>query len=153
MDKANVMKALALCGTGSEPCTVCPYYGMDDCNRHMCDDAMALLKANDKPTYHTAIIYTKRDNLSKWLQHQHKIFSSCTSVENIRAFYAKEREVQLILLVRYEEGKCICRIKCPINPLPIKGEFQCVSISEMTNLLTSLGWSYKEKLGYSLLFT
>lgn len=123
MDKANVMKALAL------------------------------LKANDKPTYHTAIIYTKRDNLSKWLQHQYKIFSSCTSVENIRAFYAKEREVQLILLVRYEEGKCICRIKCPINPLPIKGEFQCVSMSEMTNLLTSLGWSYKEKLGYSLLFT
>lgn len=44
----------------------------------------------------------------------------------------------------YEQ--CICRIKCPINPLPIKGEFQCVSISEMTNLLTSLGWSYKEKL-------
>lgn len=153
MDKANVMKALALCGTRSETCTGCPYYGMEGCDRHMCDDAVSLLKANDNPTYHTAIIYTKRDNLSKWLQHQHKIFSSCTSVENIRAFYAKEREVQLILLVRYEEGKCICRIKCPINPLPIKGEFQCVSISEMTNLLTSLGWSYKEKLGYSLLFT
>lgn len=146
MNKANVMKALALCGTGSETCTGCPYYGMDGCDRHMCDDAVSLLKANDNPTYHTAIIYTKRDNLSKWLQRNHKIFSSCASVENVRALYAKEREIQLILLVRYEEGKCICRIKCPINPLPIKGEFQCVSTSEMTKLLTSMGWQYKEKI-------
>lgn len=146
MEKANVMKALTLCGTGSETCTGCPYYGMESCDRHMCDDAVSLLKANDNPTYHTAIIYTKRDNLSKWLQRNHKIFSSCASVENVRALYAKEREIQLILLVRYEEGKCICRIKCPINPLPIKGEFQCVSTSEMTKLLTSMGWQYKEKI-------
>lgn len=146
MEKANVMKALTLCGTGSEPCTGCPYYGMEGCGRHMCDDAVSLIKANDNLTYHTAIIYTKRDNLSKWLQRNHKIFSSCASVENVRALYAKEREIQLILLVRYEEGKCICRIKCPINPLPIKGEFQCVSTSEMTKLLTSMGWQYKEKI-------
>ena len=146
MNKENVMKALSLCGTGSETCTGCPYYGTDGCDRHMCDDAFSLLKANDNPTYHTAIIYTKRDNLSKWLQRNHKIFSSCASVENVRALYAKEREIQLILLVRYEEGKCICRIKCPINPLPIKGEFQCVSTSEMTKLLISMGWQYKEKI-------
>lgn len=150
MDKANVMKALTLCGTGSETCTGCPYYGMEGCDRHMCDDAMTLLKANDKPTYHTAIIYTKRDNLSKWLERNHKIFSSCASVENVRALYAKEREIQLILLVRHEEGKCICRIKCPINPLPIKGEFQCVSTSEMTKLLASMGWQYKEKIHSSM---
>ena len=29
MDKANVMKALELCGTGSETCTGCPYHGMN----------------------------------------------------------------------------------------------------------------------------
>lgn len=150
MEKANVMKALTLCGTGSETCTGCPYYGMDGCDRHMCDDAVSLLKANDNPTYHTAIIYTKRDNLSKWLQHNNKIFSSCASVENVRALYAKEREIQLILLVRYEDSKCICLIKCPINPLPIKGEFQCVSTSEMTKLLASMGWQYKEKIHSSM---
>lgn len=153
MDKANVMKALILCGTGSETCTGCPYYGMDGCDRHMCDDALTLLKANEKandnPTYHTAIIYTKRDNLLKWLQHNYKIFGTHGSDEEakrIRAEYEKEREIQLILLVRHEEGKCICRIKCPINPLPIKGEFQCVSTSEMTRLLTSMGWTYKQKI-------
>lgn len=66
MDKKNVMKAMSLCGTGSETCTGCPYYGMNGCDRHMCDDALALLKANEKPTYGKAIVFTKRDNLSKW---------------------------------------------------------------------------------------
>lgn len=151
MDNTNVMKALSLCGTGSETCTGCPYYGMDSCDRHLCDDALALLKANTKAnhTYHTAIIYTKRDNLLKWLQANYEIFGSHGSDEKakrIRAEYATEREIQLILLVRHEENKCICRIKCPINPLPIKGEFQCVSTSEMTKLLASMGWKYKEKV-------
>ena len=148
MDKANVMKALELCGTGSETCTGCPYYGMDGCDRHMCDDALSLLKAkaNDNPTYHTAIIYTKRDNLSKWLNSRYSKFRDAQEAARIRAEYATEREIQLILLVRHEEGKCICRIKCPINPLPIKGEFQCVSTSEMTRLLASMGWTYKEKV-------
>ena len=148
MDKANVMKALELCGTGSETCTGCPYYGMDGCDRHMCDDALSLLKAkaNDNPTYHTAIIYTKRDNLLKWLNSRYSKFRDAQEAARIRAEYATEREIQLILLVRHEEGKCICRIKCPINPLPIKGEFQCVSTSEMTRLLSSMGWTYKEKV-------
>ena len=156
MDKTNVMKALELCGTGSETCTGCPYYGMNGCDRHMCDDALALLKtnekANDKPTYHTAIIYTKRDNLSEWFNVNGYQFMRDGNMEyseryqRMKEYYAKEREIQLILLVRHEEGKCICRIKCPINPLPIKGEFQCVSTSEMTRLLASMGWTYKEKV-------
>lgn len=148
MEKANVMKALTLCGTGSETCTGCPYYGMDGCDRHMCDDALSLLKAkaNDKPTYHTAIIYTKRDNLLKWLDGHYPKFRDVKEAARIRAEYATEREIQLILLVRHEDGKCICRIKCPINPLPIKGEFQCVNTSEMTELLASMGWKYKEKI-------
>lgn len=148
MDKANVMKALALCGTGSETCTGCPYYGTDGCDRHMCDDALILLKADEKankPTYDQAIIYTKRDNLSKWFDANCSKFIVDGNVEYSERFisaekhYAQERIVQLILLVRHENGKTICRIKCPINPLPIKGEFQCVSTSEMTKLLTSMG--------------
>lgn len=153
MDKENVMKALSLC-PGSETCTGCPYYGMDGCDRHMCDDALALLKANDKPTYHTAIIYTKHTNLMPWLQSRYEMFGTHGTTEQaqrIREMYSKDRDVQLILLVRHEEGKCICRIKCPINPLPIKGEFQCVSTSKMTWLLASMGWTYKEKV-YSGMF-
>ena len=143
MDKANVMKALELCGTGSKTCTGCPYHGMNGCDRHMCDDALALINANEKPNYHQAIIFTKRDNLVKYFWGKHALSN--------QEYYAREREIQLILLVRFENGKCICRIKCPINPLPIKGEFQCVSTSEMSKLLASMGWKYKEKI-YSGMF-
>ena len=148
MDKENVMKALSLC-PGSDTCTGCPYYGMDGCDRHMCGDALALLKANDKPTYHTAIIYTKHTNLMPWLHSRYEMFGTHGTTEQaqrIHEMYSKDRDVQLILLVRHEEGKCICRIKCPINPLPIKGEFQCVFTSTMTWLLASRAWTCKEKV-------
>lgn len=157
MDKENVMKALSLCGTGSETCTGCPYYAMNGCDRHMCDDALALIKADEKPTYHQAIIFTKRDNLSKWFDANCSKFIVNGNMEYSEHFvraeelYAQEHDIQLILLVRFENGKCICRIRCPINPLPIKGEFQCVSTSEMSKLLASMGWKYKEKI-YSGMF-
>lgn len=145
MDKANVMKALEVCCKESCPDN-CPYWGIEDCCAHMRNDALALLKANDKSTYHTAIIYSKRDNLLKWLNSRYPKFRDAQEAARIRAEYATEREIQLILLVRHENEKTICRIKCPINPLPIKGEFQCVSTSEMTKLLASMGWKYKEKI-------
>ena len=146
MNKHDVMKALSMCGTGSTTCTGCPYHGMNGCDHHMCDDALALIKAdekaNEKPNYHQAIIFTKRDNLVKY-------FLGKPALSD-QEYYAMEREIQLILLVRFENGKCICRIKCPINPLPIKGEFQCVSTSEMRKLLTSMGWTYKAKYGIGM---
>ena len=152
MDKTNVMKALYLCGTGSETCTGCPYYGMDGCDRHMCDDALSLLKAkaNDNPTYHTAIIYTKRDNLLKWLNSRYPQFRDAQEAARIRAEYATEREIQLILLVRNEEGKCICRIKCPVNPLPLKGEFVVTNAGDVSRLLIDLGWTFKDKLNLAM---
>lgn len=156
MNKANVMKALETCMDFSN-CEECPYYNVEvGCREHMNRDALALLKANEKPTYGMAIIFTKLDNLNKWFDINGYKYAQGANMEysdkyqKMRAVYATEREIQLILLVRYEEGKCICRIKCPINPLPIKGEFQCVSTSEMTELLTSMGWKYKEKIHANL---
>ncbi len=161
MEKKTVMKALSVCGRGIESCPECPYFNEAACGRHMCDDALALIKAdekaNEKPTYHQAIIFTKRDNLSKWFDANCSKFIVNGNMEYSEHFvraeklYAQERDIQLILLVRFENGKCICRIRCPINPLPIKGEFQCVSTSEMSKLLASMGWKYKEKI-YSGMF-
>ena len=152
MDKENVMKALSLCGTGSETCTGCPYYGMGGCDRHMCDDAITLLKANEKPTYGMAIIFTKRDNLLKWFSANDGFWALGTNAyQRARAVYAKEREVRLILLVRFnEKGKPICRIKCPINPLPIKGEFEAPTVGAVSHTLETMGWTYKEKLPLGL---
>lgn len=154
MNKHDVMKALALCNdNGVLTCADCPYTGMDECYKHLVSDTIALLESehwyDDKPTYHTAIIYTKHTNLMPWLQSNYTKFGThgtTEQVQSIRAAYEKDRDVQLILLVRHENGKCICRIKCPINPLPIKGEFQCVSTGEMNKLLKSMGWTYKEKV-------
>lgn len=154
MNKHDVMKALIMCGTGNTTCTGCPYYGINDCDSRMCDDALSLLQSNDTThTYHTAIIYTKHTNLMPWLQSNYTKFGTHGTTEQalrIREMYSKNRDVQLILLVRHEDGKCICRIKCPINPLPIKGEFQCVSTGEMSKLLKSMGWAYKEKVHYGM---
>lgn len=156
MEKASVMKALALCSSKTYDCCYdCPYSKRADCYDALVEDALALLKAkaNDNLTYHTAIIYTKHTNLMPWLQSKYEMFGTHGTTEQaqrIREMYSKDRDVLLILLVRHEEGKCICRIKCPINPLPIKGEFQCVSTSEMTKLLASMGWKYKEKLPLGL---
>ena len=156
MDKANVIKALEICEKGEGDCTGCPYSNIAGCTYCLNKDAISLLKANEKPTYHQAIIFTKRDNLSKWFDANCSKFIVDGNMEYSEHFvraeklHAQERDIQLILLVRYENGKCICRIKCPINPLPIKGEFQCVSTSEMSKLLTSMGWTYKEKYGIEM---
>lgn len=154
MDKTNVMKALSLCGTGSETCTGCPYYGMNGCDRHMCDDALSLLKANEpKPQYHSAYRFSKVTNLLKYLSSSYQRYGTSGNpedAERIREWYAREREVQLILLVRHEEGKCICRIKCPVNPLPLKGEFVVTNAGDVSRLLIDLGWSFKDKLNLAM---
>lgn len=149
MDKATVMRALNMCANRPESCVDCPYADKDNCDVAMHNDTLALLKANDKPTYHTAIIYTKHTNLMPWLQSNYTKFSTLSTTEqrqSVRAAYEKERDVKLILLVRYEGNKCICRIKCPINPLPIKGEFEAVNPMAVERLLGTLGWNFKEKL-------
>lgn len=160
MNKNDVMKALEWCASSGSDCGDCPYRGMIHCDRHLCEDALALLQSTEdehnviaSPAYHTAIIYTKHTNLMPWLQSNYTKFGTHGTTEQalrIREMYSKNRDVQLILLVRHEDGKCICRIKCPINPLPIKGEFQCVSTGEMSKLLKSMGWTYKEKVHSSM---
>lgn len=157
MNKHDVMKALALCAgvNGNADCTKCPYFGVTKCDARLNEDAIALLKSEPVGNiYHTAIIYTKHTNLLPWLDGQYNIPRD----SQVREYYSRNREVQLILLVRHEDiriggdikHRCICRIKCPINPLPIKGEFECVSTGEMTKLLTSMGWKYKEKIHNSI---
>lgn len=145
MDKATVIKALEICAS-EKGCEACPYYGDGSCDKSLARDAIALLNAETKPQYHTVYRFTKRDNLLKWLYSKpYDVDHPVRSETNIR-FYEKEREIQLMLLVRHEEGKCICRIKCPINPLPIKGEFNATSSADVIRLLASLGWRYKDTI-------
>lgn len=100
--------------------------------------------------YTRAFIFTKRTNLLPWLDsnwHRFGIDVRRNSEQwaTLRAEYAIEREVQLVLLIRNERDGICARIKCPINPLPIKGEFQIASPGEMIQLLNSMGWELVSK--------
>ena len=67
-------------------------------------------------------------------------------VDNIRKRYAKARLVNLILLVRYEKNpltdsmRTICKIKCPINPLPVVGDFETPHLTQVIKSLNKHGW-------------
>ena len=64
--------------------------------------------------------------------------------------YACERDVRLILLVRYEGNRTIARIKCPINPRPVKGEFDVASMHSLFAFMYQNGWIHKETYNLSM---
>lgn len=140
--REEIVEALELCTTCR--CAGCPYYGLERCDRALAKDAITLLdRAN---VYQYAFIFTKRDNLSKWFNANCSKFIVDGNLEYSRRRYAQERDIKLTLLVRYDNNKCICRIKCPINPLPVRGEFNAVSEHEVKKFLTSLGWTCEQRL-------
>lgn len=153
MDKANLIKALTQCGKGGgmTVCAECPYVGMDDCDQKMCADAAAMLKANE-PTkaksYSQAYIFTKRTDMKKYCTE--KVLSHCATMEARRRMidsYAKEKDVQLIAMFRWENGKCFCKVKCPINPFPIKGEFETPGTTEpVLDYLVEYGWLFQQRI-------
>ena len=151
MEKANVIKALETCAKANHDlisCDKCPYNNAG-CEDAMLKDAISLLKASEpaKPKYSCAVIFTKRTNLSAYCNA--KLYEKCvsdTQFETMRKYYARERDVQLILLTRYKKGKLMCRIKCPVNPIPVKGEFEAPSFSVIQTFLLSNGWNFKQKI-------
>lgn len=100
-------------------------------------------------TYDIAYIFTKKGNLLPY--YEGKVVREN---ESVRQYFARERELQLVLLVRFDKTsnriRTMCRIKCPVNPLPIKGEFEVVSASLMVEFLTNNGWQWKDKIHRSL---
>lgn len=63
------------------------------------------------------------------------------ATEAIRSYYAKERDVTLLLIFGITaDGTKVAKIKCPINPLPIIGEFCYTNTQSMIDLLDGLGW-------------
>ena len=152
MTKENILKALDICGNADE-CCECPYRGLDGCDRILYNDAKDLIKGNSEadPTYSEVIIMSKRDSLEKWFSVNGYRFMEGANMEYSKRYqdadklYNQKREIFLKIQIRFDNGKRICRIKCPINPLPIRGEFECVSVMELLEFLESLGWHYKNK--------
>lgn len=65
----------------------------------------------------------------------------CVDTEAMRSYYAKERDVTLMLIFgRTVDGTQVAKIKCPINPLPIIGEFSYTNPQGMIDLIKGFGW-------------
>lgn len=71
--------------------------------------------------------------------------------DRLKARYAVKRDVRLILLARYDGNKMICRIKCPINPMPIRGEFEASSVYDLFAFLGNMGWEHQETINLNML--
>jgi len=94
-------------------------------------------------TYSRAIMFTKHTDLMPYFEIK-RAHSQCpNSWENCKSYYEAKRDVNLILQIRYDEkGNIICRIKCPINPLPIKGEFNVCHLGALVAFLEREGWKF-----------
>ena len=104
--------------------------------------------------YTSAIIFTKHTDMLPWFDSKHHDASS-VGFDHLKNSCSKPRDVQLILLMRYEYSmsgtRILCKIKCPINPLPIRGEFEVAHLYRLTQLLEREGWKMERKLPISLL--
>ena len=109
--------------------------------------------------YDRVLVFTKKGNLLKYLRTD-KVTRQNSNLcqENVRNYYAQEREIQLVASLRWEDfpastrngivqmSKCFCRIKCPINPLPVKGEFELPSLDSLKEFLKANGWVLKHDM-------
>lgn len=95
--------------------------------------------------YQLAWIFTKKGNLLPWWHSKH-----CNPSEQAEKFYGEEREIELILLIRNDNGRVYCRIKCPVNPLPVKGEFEVPSFNAIISFLYQNGWKRKQTICISM---
>ena len=107
--------------------------------------------------YCVAYIYTKCTDLLPWFDNRYSrelaadYHRRSVGFNQLRQSYATVRDVNLVLLVRYENDKCYCKIKCPINPMPVKGEFEAPSLACVDRFLQREGWKLDRKLPVNLL--
>lgn len=106
--------------------------------------------------YERVLIYTKKGNLLDFLHTDH-VASRVVNLDKANEYYGSERDIQLIACIRWEAApetinrtrgarhhRCYCRIKCPINPLPVKGEFELPSLVSLQMFLKADGWTLKQ---------
>lgn len=107
--------------------------------------------------YDRVLIFTKKGNLMDYLCTE-KVSRSIPNVEKAKEYYGQQKEIQLVARLRWEDfpvsapkgiiqmPKCFCNIKCPVNPLPVKGEFELPSIDALHSFLKANGWKLKQDI-------
>ena len=113
--------------------------------------------------YDRVLIFTKKGDLMKYLCTDKVSMSfSNANADSIKQYYGQEREIQLIACLRWEDypvstrngfakrTKCFCKIRCPINPLPVRGEFEVASLEALRAFLKADGWTLKQDVHASM---
>lgn len=110
--------------------------------------------------YTQAMVFKKITNLTPYFEAQGHPMPTPDDYHATQAYQreamrmAKTRPVELLLLVRYESDftdHVYCRIRCPINPMPVKGEFEAPSVSAVVKFLQAQGWHLDHKIPMHLL--
>ena len=97
--------------------------------------------------------FTKKGNLLDYFHSKADRMNIATAEQYDRwhEYYAKEREINLYAMIRCkyvpdERTQVICKIKCPISPLPVYGEFILPSTTALISFLQQNGWTYKQEI-------
>ena len=97
--------------------------------------------------YDRILIFTKKGNLMQYLCTERiTAMYRNSNTDGLRQYYGQEREIQLIARIRWEANKCFCSIKCPVNPLPVKGEFEIPSLDVLRSFLKANDWTLKQDI-------
>lgn len=84
--------------------------------------------------YHGALVFTKKGNLRPFYE---------SKLMKASPWVLAEREIQCVVLYRRDNEGFRCLIKCPINPLPVKGEFTAPSLNVVKRWFLDNGWTHK----------
>ena len=99
--------------------------------------------------YTRAYIFTKNGNLMPYFNTRKiagRIRSDAYAYNVEKQHCEAEREIELVALFRYDEkGRCICKIKCPVNPIPVCGEFETPREAAVINFLKANGWTFQRR--------
>lgn len=88
------------------------------------------------------VTFVKHTDLVEFHRHNHTQYEDTAAPME---YYTKERTVRLVVTERItEDGHIFCRINCPINPLPVKGEFEIPSWGALKRFLEANGWKQYE---------
>lgn len=93
------------------------------------------------------VTFVKRADLTEFRRHM-----DSRDVFAPDEYYTKKQDVRLVVTERItDDGRIFVRINCPINPLPVKGEFEIPSWGALNTFLKAQGWKRREVISPSFL--
>lgn len=97
--------------------------------------------------YPYAMHFTKMDTLKEYASTD-KFYDTRGNISDAtKAHYDTPKIINLVVSFRWDHSKeygrrLMCRINCPINPIPVKGEFQAPSLKALRKFLEKEHWNF-----------